>query len=195
MWATANQHADRIRLRVRITHVWLARLYAYTRRLLCNRLESLTPVQTHVHQWGAAHEQLPPVAALTPWQQGKQNLSNQSHRWWGKTQIQHIKPANQRTGLPALGTKMATEQQGFVGTSVCREQSSPREKLTSTLTQTGCWVSSGVCVRVCVHTLSAFSLPLSARRVCICACVWLSPSGSASISHHKTQNAMTNKSD
>lgn len=110
--------------------------------------------------------------------------------------------ANQKAGLP-WETRTATEQQGSVEHACAhtnsREQSSPGTNARPRSRRRGVRLRlAGVCAHMCVcFPLASSQLsPCSARSPCVLlhVCVRISPRQVRFPSHHKTQNATTNKS-
>ena len=183
------------------------------------RLENAaTAAQTHARRRGGAPCEQPARAAASCRRRDLVRLLTAGKTEFVKSEpplmrkntymSQHSEPANQKKKpRPALGTKTAPEQQGGAGTGVCTQTA----ELGAVQGRVHAHAHSGgvldcvwlACVHICVcpcafpsGPLSAFSLLGPARHVCICACVCVCVSLQRVRfpTHHKTQNAMTNKS-
>lgn len=123
---------------------------------------------------------------------------------------QHSEPANQKKnkknpGLPWEQRRHQSSRAVLEQACAHKQQNSERSRgeCTPTLTPAGCWIASGcrVCTYVCVRVrfpLARSQLSACSARLAMCAsvhvCVCVSLQRVRFPTHHKTQNAMTNKS-
>lgn len=183
MCVLTNQPADWLTAQAHIrTHMWL-----------CSCLDA---EQTDAHMYGTV--QLSHVAAVTcrPADsrenricQIRTSADEKKHR-----SLAHTSDSQSEDG-PALGTKAETEQQGSSQHMCAHTKTKRMERPMHTHADSTGPVRRGVRLRlagVCAH-MCVCQLSLCSARS---PCVHLSkraPGGLGSLSHYKTQNAMTNK--